>query len=322
MPKVTGKLPVYGKDLENLRASGLTDATIRANGLRTESDPAKLATILNRGVGSNACLGGLVIPYRNLVGEINCFARVRPHVPRVRDGEPVKYEQPVGELPRAYYPHASLPNLRDGSTSVYITEGEKKALALSQIGLAAVGIGGVWCWKKKGTEKLIDDLAAIAWQDRVVSICFDYDRKAETRRQTGGAARRLARALRNAGAKEVYAVELPPGPAGAKQGVDDFLVANGPEAFHTLVEHAQPAPILNDYYPLTKVAGRTDANNAIRFGARYADVTRWVGPWNKWLIWDGTRWKMDQSLAIELKAKDIAAGLFSDIAEALRGNLE
>src|SRR5262249_46867090 len=51
---------------------------------------------------------------------------------------------------------------------------------------------------------------------------------------------RLARSLKGAGAGEVYNVELPPGPGGAKQGVDDFLVANGAEAFERLVEDAIP----------------------------------------------------------------------------------
>ena len=78
-------LPVYGKDLDNLRESGLTDATIRANGLRTEYDKEKLARILNCDSGKNCCMGGLVIPYRDLAGKVNCFARVRPHVPIVVD---------------------------------------------------------------------------------------------------------------------------------------------------------------------------------------------------------------------------------------------
>ena len=36
-------------------------------------------------------------------------------------------------------------------------------MALAQLDLAAVGIGGVWGGCKKGSEELIDDLAAIRW---------------------------------------------------------------------------------------------------------------------------------------------------------------
>jgi hypothetical protein len=203
--------------LENLRASGLIDATIWANGLRTEED----------------CL---VFPYRDLDGAVNCFARRRLHKPKVIDGKQVRYIQPKGSALRGYFPIASLTKLRDGEDPVYITEGEKKALALSQLGLAAVGIGGIWCGCKKGTEELIDDLAAVSWRDRIVYIVFDFDEKASTRQEANAARKRLAKALRTAGAGQVFNVELPPGPDGAKQGVDDFLVAQDAMAFGRLVE--------------------------------------------------------------------------------------
>ena len=87
--QLNGKLPVFAEDLANLRASGLTDATIRANGLRTQG-------------------GALVFPYCGLDGIVNCFARRRPHVPRVIDGKAVKYEQPKGSPLRAYFPAGSL----------------------------------------------------------------------------------------------------------------------------------------------------------------------------------------------------------------------
>jgi hypothetical protein len=222
MPKAPPRELLAGcKDLANLRGSGLTDQTIRQNELRTDGD-------------------ALVFPYRGLDGKVNCFARRRPHVPRMVDGKLAKYEQPKGSPLRAYYPSASLPKLRDRDSPVYIAEGEKKALALSQLGLAAVGIGGVWCWKKKGTDELIDDLAVIEWNGRDVFIVFDYDEKPETRRNVASARRRLARALRSAGAHDVYNVELPAGPEGVKQGVDDFLVAHGEQRFRELVEQAEP----------------------------------------------------------------------------------
>jgi hypothetical protein len=212
---------VCASDLEKLRASGLTDATILANALRTVGD----------------CLE---FPYRNLDGSMNGFSRFRPHQPRMIDGKVAKYVQRNGSPLRAYFPVASLEKLRDGTSPVYITEGEKKSLALSQLGLAAIGIGGIWCGCKKGSTDLIDDLAGIPWTDRVVYVVFDYDEKATTRRDSEMARTRLARALKAAGAGEVYNVKLPPGSGGAKQGVDDFLLANSAEAFERLVEDAIP----------------------------------------------------------------------------------
>ena len=96
MPKVKNKLRVTGADLKNLRESGLSNETIRLNGLRTGD-----AT--------------LVFSYRNLEGGVNGFTRKRPHRPRVIDGKKVKYEQPKGSLLRAYFPIASLPTLRDAT---------------------------------------------------------------------------------------------------------------------------------------------------------------------------------------------------------------
>lgn len=215
------RMAVSEFDLENLRGSGLTDATIRANRLRTED-------------------GALVFPYRDLEGEVNCFARIRLHSPDYIGGKEVRYRQPKGTPLRAYFPAASLPLLRDYQSSIYITEGEKKALALSQLGLAAIGLGGIWCGCQKGTETLIDDLQEIYWSDRPVYLVFDWDPKASTRREVEGAKQRLARALKAAGAGEVYGVNLPPGPNGSKQGVDDYLVRHSPEGFERLVEQATP----------------------------------------------------------------------------------
>src|SRR5262245_57908238 len=106
-------LPVIDTDLPNLRKSGIAAETLRSNKLRTEA-------------------GALVIPYRDLDGKVNGFARRRPHDPPIIDGKPAKYLQPTGSPLRAYFPAASCLRLLDGMSAVYITEGEKKAMALSQ----------------------------------------------------------------------------------------------------------------------------------------------------------------------------------------------
>ena len=71
MPKPIKKPPVCKEDLANLRESGLTFSTIRANGLYTELDPAKLSGILNLSHAKPYCKGGLVFPYRDLDGNTN-----------------------------------------------------------------------------------------------------------------------------------------------------------------------------------------------------------------------------------------------------------
>jgi putative DNA primase/helicase len=323
---------VSGRDLAGLRESGLTDETIRENGIytvggSTKEDWIKLATILNqlperppKEIPWFCRGGGLVFPYRDLDGTPNDFVRVRPHEPRTRDGRPVKYEQPAGVPPRAYFPGASLPLLNDGTSPVFVTEGEKKALA--QLGLAAVGIGGVWCWKAKDAEELIPDLATVPWAGRTAHIVFDWDPKPETRKQTAAAGRRLAKALRAAGVGDLRLVELPPGPDGGKQGVDDFIVANGGAAFLALLEEAEAMPDRAEIASLTRAEGCTDAANAARLVRDHGAVARWVGPWDKWLVWDETRWERDQTRRLDALAKGTAAGLFNKIATLLKGGGE
>lgn len=298
MPPAVRKLPLAPCDLKKLRESGLTDTTIRENQLRTRD-------------------GALELLYRDLSGETNCFARTRPHNPRYKDGKPVKYEQPKGSPPRAYFPVASLPFINDALSDIYLPEGELKALCLSQLGVGAVGIGGVWCAFKKQSNELIDDLAAISWRGRRVFIVFDYDAKAETRRHVDAARKKLAKALRKLGASEVYSVQLPPGPNGDKQGVDDYIVANGANAFRKLVEQAEPVRD-TELYPLNKPSGRTDAANAARLVEYFGNEIRWVGPWDKFLIWDGRRWRMDQELVIDAFAKRVAKGLWRDLADLIQ----
>lgn len=222
-------------DLQNLRASGLTDETIREHDLHT-------GTV--KGVGK-----GLVFPYRDLEGNVNCFARVRLHIPRMDDkGKPVKYAQPQKSGQRAFYAATSLEQLKDGTAPVFVTEGEKKALALAQLGYTAVGIGGIWSGTQKtdaGGHELIPDLAAVRWAGRAVYVVFDWDAKPKTRADSETALRRLVKALKDAGAGDVYAVEIPPGPNQTKMGVDDYIVAAGGETFRELVESAKPADGIN-----------------------------------------------------------------------------
>lgn len=296
--KTPKALAVRALDLANLRESGLTNDTIRRNHLRTEGN-------------------ALVFPYRNLANEENCFARRRLHEP-VTDakGRPIKYTQPKGTPPRAYFPVESLDAIADGHSPIFVTEGEKKALALAQHGFATIGIGGVWCWRKKGTDQLIDDLQEVPFAGRDVFIVFDHDEKPKTRRNVYAAARQLAIALRSAGANDVRWVELPPATGDGKQGVDDYLVSHGDAAFRSLVEQAKPLGT-DDVPPMTQPSGRTDAANARRLVAKHRNVIRWVGPWDKWLIWDGQRWKLDQELRIEALAKEVAQERWREIADTV-----
>lgn len=166
--------------LADLRRSGLSDQTIRWAGIRSETDPAKIAAGLRWNRPAN--IGPAIeIPYPQLSGGFNGFARFKPDRPRVVDGKPHKYEQPLGVPNHAYFGlRASIELLLD-TGPVLVTEGEKKTLAADQSGVPTIGICGPWGWTKKmekGQEReLIYDLQDVDWNGRVVAILWDLDAK-------------------------------------------------------------------------------------------------------------------------------------------------
>ena len=71
---------------------------------------------------------------------------------------------------------------------------------------------------------------------------------------------------------------------------------------------------------LAEVWGRTESMNARRLIAKFGKYIRWCDPWEKWLIWDERRWKVDDTRKIDSLAKKIAGQLWktaSDLAAEL-----
>ncbi len=56
----------------------------------------------------------------------------------------------------------------------------------------------------------------------------------------------------------------------------------------------------------------TDGGNARRLVAVCADDLRYCVPRKRWLVWDGRRWKEDDTLEVERRAKDIVQRMFED----------
>jgi hypothetical protein len=235
--------------LSDLRRSGLSDATIAAAGLYTESDPRRISEILHWSSPADPLGHCLVFPFRLMNGELNGFARVKPSRPRTDGDSVVKYEQPRGEHPRPYFTLEAIAAAKEPGRLIAITEGEKKALAASQADVSCIGLCGVFAWqqrrekqenKPKGDRLLVPELAAIDWVDRPVPILFDTDPRRNPNVNLAGA--ELVRVLADLGAKPVL-INLPVGPRDAtgvpgKMGVDDFIVAHGEQAFRDLVNEA------------------------------------------------------------------------------------
>jgi hypothetical protein len=232
----------------DLCASGLNDATIEACGFISTDNPDVIGRLLNWRSPADGLGPCLVIPFRRPDGSpipIADFCRLKPDRPRTQDGSTVKYEQPAGKSLRAFFPPGTTAALFDPSQPLIITEGEKKAAKADQEGFPCVGLTGVDCWGKDGA--MIADLAAVAWRGRTVYIVYDSD--AASKPAVRGAEERLAQALMGCGAV-VKVVRLPLSP-GVKVGLDDFLVAHGPDALHGLLTASvQSVGGKNRYRPL------------------------------------------------------------------------
>jgi hypothetical protein len=234
-------LPQHVADLER---SGLSPAQREACGFYSITDPVEIADKLGWRRGGEVLGPCLAIPFRDRNGALNCYVRLKPDTPRKdkKTGNPIKYESPKGQPNRLFIPPGTVAALADQTKELIITEGEKKAAAADQHGFACVGITGVWSFQKgrKGNKnaprQLIDDLAEIAWTARPVRIVLDSDAADKT--DIRWAEFHLAELLTGA---VVRIVRLPAGANGVKAGLDDFLLANGPEALRRLLSEGLPA---------------------------------------------------------------------------------
>jgi putative DNA primase/helicase len=196
-------LHLHPDHLADLRASGLSDKTIRAAGVYSLAP--RVIEHFFRSVPTEVKTA-LCFPYQG-----GGFARIKLFPPL----EKMKYAQLPNTGARLYVPF----EVTDGP--VYVCEGEKKTLAALQAGLNAAGIGGLWNWLTNGEP--IEDLKLIDWDGRDVAIIPDSD--VFHRQDLLRAVYALGRELRERGAS--VSVAQIPQPAETKVGLDDYLVLGG-----------------------------------------------------------------------------------------------
>jgi hypothetical protein len=226
-------LPLHEEAREDLRKSGLSDATIEAAGLYTPP-PGDLPRLLSARLVDKV-RHVLVFPY-------DCASHAIPMqradeffrcklFPPVSDGQghTIRYYQRAGTPPRLYVPAPAGATLADPAVPLLITEGEKKALKANQEGLACVAVGGLWNWQAGGRP--IADLDRIDWVERETVIVPDSD--VWTRPDLVQPVYAFGKDLEARGAT-VAVVKLSSGAAGEKVGLDDYLCANAGEAFAAL----------------------------------------------------------------------------------------
>jgi hypothetical protein len=206
---------------------GISIETALRAGIRSGSPPEIRDLLGYGGVGA-----GMVIPF-------GCDDYVTVRLDEKRQGR--HYRLPKGKGNRLYCA-ATLPPgiLDDPGQPLYVTEGPLKALAATQAGFPCVAMSGVNSWRMRDPNDLdgatipIPDLDLIKWDGRPVTIVFDQDIKPKTVLDVRKAERALADELEGRGA-HVSVIRLPVAPgATEKMGLDDYLVAFGPDGFAAL----------------------------------------------------------------------------------------
>jgi hypothetical protein len=123
----------------------------------------------------------------------------------------------------------------------WLTEGELKSLSGFLQGLPIVALGGVWSWRTSGEEAallaegeklkdgeaLLPELAQVDWSGKRVNLLYDSD--ITPGHKAYDAFPRLAEQLYRLGAEEVRILSLPSVAQSQKTGLDDFILARGPE---------------------------------------------------------------------------------------------
>jgi len=217
------------RHMDELHGSGLNDGTIDTLGFYSGT-VEEVEDILGFNAGP-----GLIIPYPCASGD-EPFYRVKPDVPLIIDGKPAKYLSARGATVRAYIPPQTWEALKDPTIAVLITEGEKKAAKADQEGFPCIGLSGIWGFSQN--HQLIPDLASISWEGRKVFLLPDSDY--QTNLHVKLAVFTLERWLTRLGALVVM-IRIPASDDSLKVGLDDFLVARGPEDLKLLQKEAKPS---------------------------------------------------------------------------------
>lgn len=181
--------------LADLRKSGLSDDTIRLQKIR--SVPPHLIDQL-LGFDARAVVSAYLIPFPNPLGGWLNHVRLKVFPTLTTERGRLKYLQPRGSGVRLFFPLRTLAATLTGSAPLWLCEGEKKGLAVAQLGLPAVGFCGIEGWHLAGSRALLPDFDALHLEGRRVKLVPDGDW--QTNRNVHRGAFRLQRALADRGA--------------------------------------------------------------------------------------------------------------------------
>ncbi len=178
----------------------------------------------------------------------NHYGQGKPAKPHPVGGKKAKYLTASGVEPDALF--LAMPDKdfwldthTDKSITRVWTEGAKKAGAGLSIGLPTIALTGVWNWGKGG--QLAPDVKKWAKGGHHI-ICFDSDYRDKP--ECRAAIRRFAESLKAEGAKSVKIASWDK----EWKGMDDFIVANGGDAFKEVTASAQTIKEWEKQFPEPK----------------------------------------------------------------------
>lgn len=223
---------------------------------------------------------GLFIPLYRVTGE--CIgAQFKPGQPQPCGEKTMKYASAKGKAGRLDVPPTVSTGVRVVTTPLWITEGVKKADSLASKGLAAIGISGVWNWRRSGGT--LGDWEDIPLKGRTVVICFDSDTK--HKRQVSGAMRRLGMWLESKGVTDIRYLIVPEEVDGTPvKGVDDYFHAGGTlDGLRDAATKEMPSDNTRDAAFSDAMLADTVCFEALDGNYRWASGLGWMR-------WDGKVW--------------------------------
>ena len=225
-------LPEHRVDLER---SGLTEKTIAAwRAYSIEEDQKGVMSQLGFPHLDPPALALPILPPDRTRPDLNDVI-LKPDRPRLgKNGRPAKYEVRLRSRNRIHGPLSIRDKLADPSIPLVVTEGAKKAEKAAQEGICTIALAGVWNWRERIGESSfpISDFDLIPLASRRICLVFDSD--AASNQNVCHAERDLAAFLTRRFGSLVSVKRLPPGPEGAKVGLDDFLLSHSVDQFWDL----------------------------------------------------------------------------------------
>jgi putative DNA primase/helicase len=282
------------------------------NGDARQRDRLKALKIPSFAIKEDRFFPGLLIPIYSPTGQRVSY-QWKPHV-EVPDpsgsGKKRKYVSPKGQTSRLDIHPRNTSLITDPTLELWVTEGVKKADALTSREVCTIAVNGVYSWRS--THGTLGDWEDVMIKDRDITICFDSD--ARTNPNVLRAMIRFGRWLQSKGAQRVWYLIVPAEVNGKiVKGVDDYFAAGG-----SLVElkaartNRPPNPdIASDTFTDARLA-ETIADDVL------ADRFVWCSGLG-WLSWDGQRW---ETAATDVEVIEIirqyTLGRFHEVLDELK----